>query len=53
VLENSEEPQKRSATMPATSNAKKPGLMKNKAKTMSADELSKDASTDDLDGKKT
>ncbi len=51
VLENGEEPQRRSSTMPASSHTTIPKL-KNKAKTMSADDLDRDDSTDDLDGKK-
>lgn len=50
--EKEEEPQRKSATMPASINNKKSGFSKNKAKAMSADELNVDASTDELDGKK-
>ena len=52
VPDNDEEPQKRSATMPANSNNRTSALLKNKAKTISADELSRDNTTDDLDGTK-
>ena len=49
--EGSEEPQKRSATMPATSNVKTAADTKNKSKTLDADQMSKDTSTDKTDGK--
>ena len=48
--DNGEEPQKRSATMPASSNAKK-NEIKSKAKTMSVDELNKDGIYDEIDSK--
>ena len=49
--ESSEEPQKRSATMPASSNVRKVSDTKNKAKTLDVDELSRDDSKDKTDGK--
>jgi hypothetical protein len=52
LTENGEEPQKRSATMPVSSNIKK-NAIKNKSKAMSVDELNRDDSGDDLDGKET
>ena len=52
INEVDEGPQKRSATMPANSSNKlSAALTKNKAKTISADELSKTGDCDDTDGK--